>query len=228
MQGFKTWHGGAEVMSHSDIGERNIKLKYALLIIVVLAIVLIPIGVTIGNKFFWKTEETVTKSEFDFQRIHNVVINNPNNAEAHVALGFQFLARGQRNEGLREFETAYKLDPQSQAARFGLGFGYREVGQYQKAVDILEPLVKEFPFHFLGQCNLGLAYQKLKEYDKAVKSYQMALKIKPGSADVYLELARIYIDTGKKDEALKNIEIALKYVPGYQDAINLKKSLDTK
>lgn len=212
-------------MSQTTGYERRIKLKSAIIIIIVIFVATTIIGMFIGSAFFWNPSKTSTIEEGDFERIQKMVKANPNNPDARVALGFQLLARNRKSEGLKEFQKAFDLSPESEKTRFGLGFAYRDTGNDQKAVEILEPLVKEYSFHFLAQCNLGLAYHNLKQYDKAIKNYQSALRIDPGAADVYLELARIYAKTGKKDEALRNVEQALKYVPDYQEALSFKASI---
>lgn len=206
--------------------EREISVKSAVVIIGITIIGVIIVGLTIGYTFFWNKFDTRTKIDRDLERIEQTVKARPKDARAHVALGNQLLARGDKKEALKEFKKAYELDKKDEVARFALGFGYRETGEYDKAIKMLEPLIKDRPFYFLAQYNLGVAYFQTKQYDKAVKAYKMAIHVESGAADVYLELAKAYAALGKKKDALESVNQALKFVPDYQEALDFKKSLN--
>lgn len=221
--------GGGKVKLGSRITlEREITLKFALIIICATVICVIGIGMVIGNAFFWNTVGTTSGVDRDFERVKQILKANPGDPNAHIALGMQLLMRKKEKEAITEFEKAYTLDKNSQATRFSLGFAYRQVGLYDKAINVLKPLVDEFPFYFNAQYNLGVAYQKTKLYNNAIIAYKSALRVNPGAADVYLDMAKTYAEMGKIKDAKENVDMALKYVPSYSEALSLKTQLNSK
>lgn len=203
-------------------------LKAAFFAVALTVIIVVVLGILIGNRFFWNKKNiyTETKADIEFKHAEDLAKKYPNNTEAQVVWGSQLLIHKRNSEALTVFEKAYELDHESQAVRLGLGLAYKENEQYNKAIEVLSSLAKQYPFHFLAQYNLALVYQKTKDYSNAIKCYNKALRINSGAADVYLDLARTYAEMGKVDEAKKNVAKAISFVPDYEEALKFQKQLE--
>ncbi len=142
--------------------EKEISLKKAAVILVVVIGVVITLGLIVGYKFFWNQFDSKSAADLRIQAVEKTVKSFPNNPMAHANLGLEYLRRGKNDEAIKELEKANKLDKKSIGIRFSLGLAYSEAKKYDKAQPIYEGIIKENPYHFLAQVNLGVLYQKKK------------------------------------------------------------------
>ena len=68
--------------------------------------------------------------------------NEPDNADAHNALGFAYRQRGRTNDALRHFREALKRKPDHRGAHENLGIAYAAAGNRGKAREHLAALEK--------------------------------------------------------------------------------------
>ena len=131
---------------------------------------------------------------------------NPQNYDAHYALGDIYFQKRELKEAEREFRTCTELDPNNGEAWNYLGRTLIELSRLPEAIDVLKraAMVPIYGTPDKAYTNLGYALQRQGDIPGAIRAYQDALKIDPPSvpqALLYLELGRLHIKQGEPDKA---------------------------
>ncbi|MFQ5847717.1 MAG: tetratricopeptide repeat protein [Candidatus Methylomirabilales bacterium] len=128
----------------------------------------------------------------------------PRLARAHAGLGSAVVeARGDYREGMKQYLTAVKLDPESPALLNDLGWLSYKMNRYPEAVAALEKAATLDPQNPMIQTNLGLAYQKAGRAAEAVAHLQRALTINPEYALALYGLGKAHESRGEYPQALQ-------------------------
>lgn len=207
--------------------EKELSLGKALLIVGLSLFLIIGAGLFVGYRFFWNQYEQLTVDDVQFKAAQELVKKDPKDPKNRLALGYQYLRRGEKEKALKEYQEAQKLaKPDDLAVLFNLGLAYKEIGKKEDAIKHFEKVVQKNKWHFLAQYNLALLYAEKKEYDKSLQAFEIALRLESGAADVLTSRARVYREMGEMAKARADVEKALKFVPDYQEALQLKQELE--
>ncbi len=131
---------------------------------------------------------------------------NPDNYDAHYALGSIHFQRKEFADAEREFRRCVELMPTSGEALNFYGRTLIELKRLPEAVDVLRKTTA-LPLYAtpdVAYTNLGSALYFLGDNDGAIRAYQEALKIDPPTvprALLYLEVGRLYIAQGENAKA---------------------------
>lgn len=215
----------AEINPVADQEEKAIPLNKALVILAAVTGALILAGLVIGYAFFWGKYQRQSYPDVVLEAAKQRVKANPNDAIAHLELGYAYLLRQEVDKGLKEYKRAYTLDPKNRQVRYNLALGYIANKQYSEAVKLLQPLAKEGIFDFDSHYSLGEAYYLNKQYPEAIKAFSEAVSIRPGYANAYYYIALSYKEMGDKQNAVAAADKALRLVPNYKEVLELKAQL---
>ena len=135
--------------------------------------------------------------------------------------GDAFVQSGQFDEGIKRYEEALAVDPESDVARTQLGIVYYLHGTYSSegAQQQLELATEKNPenaraWAFLGLSRLGSAYKhKTGDYSSAETAIRTAMQLDPKSALGPAFLGRLLAASDRKDEALTEMQNALDLGP---------------
>lgn len=214
---------------HTDLGqpgsEKQIPLSKAIMVIGVVIAIIIIIGLAVGYAFFWNKYEQQTFVDVELKSALQQVKDAPDNAMAHLRLGYAYLLRGDVQGGLKEYQEAYRLDPKNRQVKYNLALGYMASKQYGEAIKLLEPLAAEGLLDFEAHFSLAEAYYESGQYDKAVGEFGKTIEIRPGAADSYYYMGLAYEKMGDKKKALESFNQALRFVPNYREALEAKARL---
>ncbi len=144
-------------------------------------------------------------SEFDANKLDDakksftkLVEKQPTLVAAHYNLGVVAERQSNLVEAEKEYEAAYKLDPNHRKTLLNLGKIYRLQDKFEKAIALYEEALKapgaEFDVALLN--NLTVAYRLAKKFDKAELTARRVLARTKDNADAYKNLALIYFDQG--------------------------------
>lgn len=131
---------------------------------------------------------------------------NPDNYDAHYALGSIYFQRKEYADAEREFRRCIELMPDGGEALNFYGRTLIELRRLPEAVDVLRKTTA-LPLYATpdnAYSNLGYALYLLGDHAGAIRAYQEALKIDPPTvprALLYLELGRLYLAQGENVKA---------------------------
>ncbi|MEO1664490.1 MAG: tetratricopeptide repeat protein [Chloroflexota bacterium] len=112
----------------------------------------------------------------------------PDDAEAHLSLGFSLLRAERLNEALRVYGRAHQLVPDDPIP-------------LEKSADVLQRMgrLEESAKQY---ANVADAYLKQRDLDKAISSWEKATELSPGYVTLHAKLAKAYVRIGDRRRAV--------------------------
>jgi tetratricopeptide (TPR) repeat protein len=173
-----------------------------------------------GNEFF-KAGDT----DNAIQEYRNALELNPDNAEAHLRLGFlMYNAKKMYDEGMAHYNAALKANPNDPRIHHDLGMALLHQRQFDRAIEHLSEALRVMPngldrqYNPVGMhLNLALAYSYAGRSEEAITHFSEALRLNPKNATAHYRLALELAQQRDLDGSLKH----------YAAAVQLKPNIDT-
>jgi tetratricopeptide (TPR) repeat protein len=155
-------------------------------------------------------------------------------ADTHHLLGLCYAMIEQREEALRSFDNAIRLNPRYVEAHLNRAIVLGDLGRAQEAESALaqaqefgRPDATGFPAMVANRlanmhAELGRAYREAGAFHRAIEQFQSALAMRPGFADLRLELSRAFIDAGQPNDAARELDEILHTRPEWLEAMLLR------
>lgn len=129
---------------------------------------------------------------------------NPNNADAHFALGYIYRYAGMNTYAIQEMEKAIAIDPMNPGFQ-SIGITYMWAGEYEKAFEVLKNYPPSARTYFGIQ---GLALFRQGKKEQAIKYFDRVIELEPeGLSALMVAATKAYIE----DEIEEGIAIASKF-----------------
>lgn len=129
---------------------------------------------------------------------------NPNNADAHFALGYIYRYAGMNTYAIQEMEKAIAIDPMNPGFQ-SIGITYMWAGEYEKAFEVLKNYAPSARTYFGIQ---GLALFRQGKKEQAIKYFDRVIELEPeGLSALMVAATKAYIE----DEIEEGIAIASKF-----------------
>ncbi len=138
----------------------------------------------------------------------------PTIPEVITAVGSAYLASGQNQLAVTEFERAVSLSPDSDEFHRRLGNAYAAVHRDADAMKEFDKAVQLNPYAWTNYNYIGLAAIRSGDYDKALDAFSKVIKLEPQNASGISNTAVIYYQKGEWDKA----------IPWFQKALDLDKA----
>ncbi len=169
-----------------------------------------------GNEFF-KAGDT----DNAIQEYNRALELNPNNAEAHLKLGFlMYNARKMYKEGLAHYNQALKANPNDPRIYHDLGMALLHQRQFEKAIKHISEALRRMPNGLDKQYNpvgmhlsLALAYSFAGKSKEAATHFSEVLRRDPKNALAHYRLAMALADQRDIDRSIKHYAAAVKLNP---------------
>ncbi len=185
---------------------------------VVLLITAAPLGfATYARNFVWRDEISLWS---------DVVAKSPHNARARVSLGAAYMAKGRRDDAVREYQEAIQLDPAQPEAHNNLGTDYIAKGRLDDAMREYQLAIRLDPGLAEAHDNLGKAYQAKGQLDDAVREYQHAIRVAPGMAEAHYNFGALLLELRHPALAVEEFRRALRLRPDPATIFNLALALE--
>jgi len=173
-----------------------------------------------GNQFFKAGDEDNAIQEYQ-----KALELNPNNAEAHLKLGFLFYnVKKMNKKGMEHYYKAFKLNSNDPRILHDLGMALLHQGKLDEAIKYLSEALQLMPDGISMQYNaanmhysLGRALLYKAKSEEAMLHLFKTLSLEPNHAQARYWLALALADQGQFEQALKH----------YSKAIQLNPSVDT-
>lgn len=155
-------------------------------------------------------------------------------ADAHHLLGLCYALNEQRDEALRAFDAALRLNPRYVEAHLNRAIVLGDLGRASeaeeaiaRAQDLGGPDTTGFPTMVADRlanmhAELGRAYREAGALRAAAAQLETALELRPGFGDVRLELARTRLEAGDPDAAAQELDGVLEKYPTWLEAMLLR------
>jgi TolB-like protein/DNA-binding winged helix-turn-helix (wHTH) protein len=164
---------------------------------------------------------------------------DPDDANAHVAMGFVHAAEWEWGHAEREFRRALEIDPTGvqSCACYALILG--QLDRIPEALVLIERARKTNPLSTQVEWNYGLILLYARRYEDAETHLRRAIELDPQNVPAILTLARTYFVQGRSQDAITLLDrpafrqtaemgIAYAHVGRRQDAEMILKGLEAE
>ena len=157
------------------------------------------------------TETGTIKSMQDIDTIKNLFqFNNTPNLEA-IRLtnqGLEKLKSGDKTQGLKDLQEAWKISPKTLISGVMLGLNHIENKDYNQALQIAKEIQKLITIdnYGLGYTIEGMAYAGKGELDKATSAFKEAIRLIPNETNSLLNLAILAEEQKSYSDAKKYLQ----------------------
>jgi len=147
-----------------------------------------------------------TDQQRAFVSFQKAIQLDPENYDAHYALGSVYFQRKEYADAEREFRTCVTLNPNSGEALNFLGRTLIEQKRFPEAAEVLRKvtLMPIYATPDVAFANLAEALHSQGDAQGAIQAYQSALKIDPPNvprAFVHLMMGQLYMEKGEDGKA---------------------------
>ncbi len=132
-----------------------------------------------------------------------LVLVEPNDPQAHVDLGAEYLAVGNQQGSESQFQAALRLNPGDKAALLGLGNAYLRKGDAEGATSTLQQVIRLAPDAPEPRFLLGSEFNREGRFEEAAAQLKNALRLGLEDPQIYYHLARAYGGLGKAEDRSK-------------------------
>jgi len=197
---------------------RAISLNKSPAVIVISIVAFIAFALAVGYEMYWNRYDQRPQVVKDQDALRAQVRTEPDDADAHLNLGWIYYEQGKKSAALRQYKQALSLDKEHIGAMYNIGLVQKDLKNYKEAEIQLKEVLNRAPNHELASYTLAQVYRESKQYAKAETQYREALKVAPSSANIIAELGLVYEARGRKVEAIKQYREALRFVPNLKEA----------
>jgi len=155
-------------------------------------------------------------------------------ADAHHLMGLCYALNDQREEALRAFDAAIRMNPHYVEAHLNRAIVLGDLGRPTEAEEAIEQAqhlggadATGFPRMIADRlanmhAELGRAYREAGSTQAAALQFERALELRPTYADLRLELARARLEAGDPVAAAAELDAILGKTPNWLDAMLLR------
>lgn len=159
------------------------------------------------------------------ERYRQVLIEQPENAEALRGLGqllgargYALQERGELDAAIECYQEALALDPSQAQACNNLGNAYKELGRVHDAVASYRNAIAADRNLAEAHLNLGIALHEAEAFGEAAECYRTALALKPALAEASLNLGYLLEQDGDARGASERYRMAIAVRPDFAEA----------
>jgi rhomboid protease GluP len=167
-----------------------------------------------GQAYLWLQTENVQRA---IEAGKRAVSRDPQSALAHLSLGEAYDSASQKQEAVKEYESAHRLAPEDGYAAGRLGVAYYAMDRVADAEPLLRQAVKEDPDDSISLETLGLAEAKQGKLDEALTTLQQAAQKNPKSAATQYAIGSVLMDQQQYHEAIVPLREAVRLQPNNED-----------
>jgi len=165
-----------------------------------------------GIAFLADNPSEILRARIEFQKATEL---DPNNLEAHYALGHVHFILKRYKDSIASFEQALSIDPDYSEAHNYLGKIYASRGRYDQAILSYESALRNSKYETpeAPYWNLALVFMRQKKYKYAIQALNNTLLFKPSTPSVHNLLGKIYSSMGDHQKAISAYQKAVQLTP---------------
>ncbi len=139
----------------------------------------------------------------------------------HNLLGLRAFKDKNKQEAIRQFESALRVEPAHYWSMVWLGTCLLDLGDendWREAARVYTGCIMQRPSDGMAFTLRGWAYRKLRRYEDAILDYSKAIELGPPDTEAFTQRGNVYRYMGKLDQALADQEQAVRLEPGHAEA----------
>jgi tetratricopeptide (TPR) repeat protein len=162
------------------------------------------------------------------RELKQAVASNPQDPQAHYALGLKYESLGKTKQAIKEYQKALSLKPDDAKVLYSLGRLMGESGQLEPAIEIIKKAVKLKPDSAKARSLLAAAYNKQAtalmlagNLDDAKAALEAGLRAKGGPAETQAllnNLGCLYVRGNQPEQAIGTFQKVLSQNPNVAQA----------
>lgn len=162
----------------------------------------------LGQAYWYKYDETHNQSWVGraAEACQRAVDLGRGLANGHTCIGVVYNGTGRYEQAAEEFQSAAKLDPNSDDALRGLGLAYEHLGKLADAEATYRRAIALHPNYWADYNWLGKFYYTQARYEDAAKMFAQVVALAPDSERGYSNLGGVYLNLGRYGEAIPMFE----------------------
>ena len=121
----------------------------------------------------------------------------PDQAKAHLHLGYIFVATGDLLRAVEAYTTYLKRYPNDPDALSNLGATLLNLQRTKEALGYLERAVRIKPTHVHANTNLGFAVSEFGRPAEALEHFRRVVRLKPGMPQAWAGLVKVNLELGQ-------------------------------
>ncbi|HUS14542.1 MAG TPA: tetratricopeptide repeat protein [Chloroflexia bacterium] len=141
----------------------------------------------------------------------------PADVRAQLLLAETYLAQGDANAALLQYQDANRSRPGDPGVLFGLGRAYAGTGDLDSSERYYQAAIAADPHNLAAITALGDLYLQRDQNGPAQDAYRQALALDSRYAPAYMGLGRMYDRLQQADQARDAFQSASKFDPGWAD-----------
>jgi tetratricopeptide (TPR) repeat protein len=147
------------------------------------------------------------------QAVDRMLAIGQNAPEFHLYIGKAWLAKGNPEKALEEFNVAASARPNLPLVHYFIGRAYLEQHAYPRAeAELLKDVTIEPTFPYSYE-DLGLLYMQLNEAQKAERAYRKAIELDQTLVNSYVGLGKLDRQAGRYQDSLDMLDHAVALAP---------------
>jgi tetratricopeptide (TPR) repeat protein len=148
------------------------------------------------------------------------VLNCPLNHRAYNNRGNAYLAMGQYDAAIKDYDKSIELKPRYANTYDNRAKAYRAEGRFDEAIRDYDKAIKLKPDSEDAIEGRSEAYVAKGQQGAVIKDLDKAIELNPSDAKAYNKRGKIYGGEGRCDEAIRDYQKAIKLNPDFADAYN--------
>ncbi len=156
--------------------------------------------------------ESTGRLDDGVRQLTALLVDQPNNDDAHRMLGLLYERQGRNDEALREYQAAIDIRPDYWRNHYALGMFYYNRGRFAEMATEFDRVTKLQPDNAMAYSSLGVAYHSAGDLVRAAENYKRAIAIAP-TASAYSNLGASYHQQRRYDDAIAAYREAIKLAP---------------
>jgi len=145
--------------------------------------------------------------------LQKLVVQQPQNAAAHIQLGRVLAAEGKNEAAIAELQAGAKYAPADVSVRHDLADLYTALGRNDQAEAIYRSLLAKSPNSPDLHRSLGQSLMRQRKFADAQQEFLTVIKLNPELGEAYGDLAFAASENQNYPLAIKALEVRGKYLP---------------
>lgn len=197
--------GISSAWKESDVLAARFRWGKPLMVVILVTLLVTLSGLTIKQIGIWRDGISLWTYILELKPLQY--------PEVYFSRGEEFVARGNIDKGLEDYNTAIAVDPKYDSAYINKGVILMTRGELDNAIKEFEMVIKINPQSADAYTNRGSAYYRKGNLEQALTDYSMAIAMDATLGATYINRALVYKERDDFGKAITDFTTAISLNP---------------